>query len=274
MTATAPILNGSPALRGLMRRRIILDATASGEVRAGVEDDFHHFEVDVTHREGRVTQVVGRAPRYPWNTCPSAAARLEAFVGFEVGPEILRRRDLPDPLTQCTHMYELAHMAVAQAGRGGRRVYDVEVPDRADRTRFSTVDADGYVHRPNDGADGVMTARVWRDGGLVLSWDVDGDQITAPEGFAGHTLWTVMKYAGTSLDDDGLEATRVLRRGIHVAGGRIFAFQDSPLASQNKAARNSCHTFQVERSASARRMKDAARDFTALPNLPLVNFGR
>lgn len=274
MTATAPVLLGDPRNQGVMRRRIILDATEAGRVRAGVEDDFHHFEVEVFHAEGVVTDVVGRAPRHPFDTCPGAASQLKTFIGYAVGPSILLRRDLPDPLTHCTHMYELAYLAVAQAGRGGRRIYEVEVPDRAGRTRFATVGPDGVVARPAGGANGTTTARAWRDGDLVLSWNIDGEQIASPEGYAGHTIWTVMKYAAQSLDEDGYEAARVLRRGVHVAGGRIFAFQDSPNAHLHPDAAGSCHVFQAVRSHLSTRVIDAARDFTALPDLPLASFDR
>lgn len=270
----APVLHGGPAVQGILRRRIILDARTPGRTRAAVEDDFHHFAVDICHTGGMVTAVEGQANRYPWSTCPGATPQLADFVGCAIGPALLRRRDLPDPLMHCTHLYELALLAIAQAGRGGIRTYDVIVPDRAGRTRFPTIGADGEVLRPAAGADGRMSARVRRDGTEVLAWDVEGDNIVAPEGFAGHTLWTVMRFAIPHCDDDALEAVRVLRRGIHVAGGRIFAFEESLLASMSPAAAGACYTFQPVRAANSRRMIDAAFDFTNHPDALLADFYR
>lgn len=52
----------------VFRRRIDIiahPANDTGEVRAALEDDFHHFRVWVRHRAGEITAIGGEALRFP-----------------------------------------------------------------------------------------------------------------------------------------------------------------------------------------------------------------
>jgi hypothetical protein len=55
------------------RRRIEIrsrSTTTGGEVRAALEDDFHHFRVTVHHKNGIVSAVEGASPRHPFYRLP------------------------------------------------------------------------------------------------------------------------------------------------------------------------------------------------------------
>ena len=102
---------------GVLRRRIDI-ASRTGEVRAVVEDNFHHFQVTVHHHEEVVTDVIGRALRNPWTRCPLAADRLQLLIGMPLSPAATAVIERTDPRMQCTHMFDLAGLAIAAAARG------------------------------------------------------------------------------------------------------------------------------------------------------------
>ena len=58
------------------RRRIRVVTTAPGVIESDLQDDFHHFEVTLTHDEKRVTAISMDARRWPWTTCPDAGGSL------------------------------------------------------------------------------------------------------------------------------------------------------------------------------------------------------
>ena len=47
----------------LFRRRIEINAVSQDEIRATLEDDFHHFRVAIRYANGKVTDVHGYADR-------------------------------------------------------------------------------------------------------------------------------------------------------------------------------------------------------------------
>lgn len=262
-----------PPVPGIFRRRIILDDDGQ-VVRAGVEDDFHHFEVDLNHAGGLVMDIAGRAVRHPWATCPGAVLMLRQFIGVPVGTDAVRRRDLPPPGRHCTHMHDLTVLALAQAGRGpGRRVYDVAVPDRAGRTRFPRFDAAGIIVRPPDGPDGTTEPTLIRDGVPLLHWAMDGEHLTAPAEVAGMDFRKLGQWAATAGDDDFLEAVKVLRQGIFVSGGRVLPLDLVPGAAFQGVPAGTCYAFQAERMEQGSRMLGSTRDFTDSPGRPLAQFG-
>jgi len=257
---SVPVLVPGRHNQGVSRRRIILDAT-NGMVRAALEDDFHHFEVDLFHDGARVLEVEGRARRTPWTTCPSARAVLQRLVGAELGPEILRRSGLPDPLQQCTHMFDLALLAIAQAVRGGRRQYDTSVLDRIGRTLFPELDAEGRSIVPQH-PDGCTRAELRRDGELLLCWDIESDKITGPAPFDGVEIRRLTRWGEGRLDDDGFEALRVLQRALLVSGGRVNRHDELPSAAYIPAGLGSCLIQQPDNAAAALRVRRSSRDFT------------
>ncbi len=243
-------------VQGIFRRRIIADVQEN-RVFAGVEDDFHHYEILITHDGSVVTAIEAKSLRTPWVTCPEAMGQLDQFIGAPLSVDVFRRRDLPDPHFQCTHMFETALLAIAQAVRGGRRQYDIVIPDRV-------LPEQPDVHfGPLLLKDGRTHADLFRDGAPILSWTLKGWEIASPAPFAGQTILTVGGWAVSHFDDEELEAIKILRRGVHVAGGRTFKFDSVPGAFVQKQVYGACYVFQPERVERAFRVKGANRDFSS-----------
>ena len=232
----------------IFRRKIIVEAM-SDTVHAGIEDDFHHYEIVLTHDGTVVTGATAKSIRTPFVTCAEASGQLALLTGHAIGT---RPSGLPDPHHQCTHMFELAVVALAQAARGGPRQYDVAVP-----------------HRP---FGGITTATLHRDGDLIFDWTLDGDAVTAPPAYAGQNVRTLARWAESICDDETLEAIRVLRRGIHVSTGRSVPQAQSVNAVDFQQVRGACYVFQPVRVERGVRGADNLRDFSGDADALLRNF--
>jgi hypothetical protein len=232
---------------GAYRRRIRVCASGR-EVTAALEDDFHHFEVTITHDGTHVTGVRGDGVRFPWSTCPLAAEQLAPLTGMPLSIRSTAVGEYVAARDNCTHMFDLAGLAVAHAARGGeRRQYDVVVPDSL---------------------DGRWQVSLARDGVSLLSWNVDRMTIHDPPPFAGRPLrGGFLAWAEEALDPDTAEAAIVLRRACYIAHGRmqdLDIYDDArPLLS---FMAGSCFTFQIGRGEQALRMKRTIRDFTDDPD--------
>lgn len=251
---------------GTFRRRIVLDCDG-GTVRAGLEDDFHHFRVRVTLAENRVSNVEVQTFRFPWTTCPGAAGPLRAFIGMEVAAGMLRRPDAPPPRLNCTHLHDLTLLALAQAARGpGRRQYDVTVPPREPNGR--PIGPDNIPVWP----PGRTRASLTRDGVLLMQFDMEGETVRAPLDAAGLDFRHLGKWAAQKGDDDFLEAVKVFRQGFFVSSGRAVPVElvDHDLVRQ--VMTGVCYTFQPERIDTGERRLDTLRDFTHCPDALLADF--
>lgn len=227
-----------------LRRRVIMEAFDNHAV-AAVEDDFHHFVVTVEHDGARVTHVTTISSRSPWSVCIDAAQILQRFVGMTIStaPDIDPKK--LDYYSQCTHQYDLAALAIAQAARGGKRQYDIEVPDSPDQQK---------------------TARLFRNGELFWEWFLNGSVFTAPERFIGLNLRSIGDGASVNLDVDEREALKVLRRGLFIAAGRSFNldyFDDNSQIVANRPG--ACFASQPVNSG-AKRNKGTQLDFTHSPD--------
>ncbi len=227
-----------------LRRRIEIATRAApggaGEARAVVEDDYHHFRVVVRHDGKAVTDASAESPRFPYVTCPLAGGRLQALVGMALSPASGEVHRFTDAAQQCTHMLDLAGLAVGSAARGvTRRRYEAQVPD----------DRDGRTH-----------AQLFRDEEQVLAWDVQGDTIQGPDplfanlgihhGFA--------RFVQERLDPEEAEAALILRRCVAITGGRG---QDLD-ARRFARPKLRCFTQQPDQAISALRVRKSTRDFT------------
>lgn len=233
---------------GIYRRRIVLHAdrnTASG----WLEDDFHCFGATLRHDGECVIAIRGEARRWPWSTCPGAIDPLQRLTGAPLSTSLRSVARGVDPRAQCTHLFDVALLAIAQAARGaGRRVYDMALPDRvAGRTRPS----------------------LRRDGELVLAWEIERNEIKSPEPFAGRTLqggrfnaWIDGEFAG-----DEAEAALVLRRACIIGIGRKYDFDQIPRAEAfaRELGAGACHTFGPDVLEDALRIVGSVRDFTNDP---------
>lgn len=236
------------------RRRIVLRAPDDRTVVADLEDDFHRFRLHFFHDGAVITGLDGEAIRYPWATCPEAEARLGALVGTPLAERCTAVAQHDDPRQNCTHLFDLTGLASthALAARVERR-YDAYVPEAVDRR---------------------TTPRLWRDGAMVLQWDVEKRTVTAgTDPFGGVSLTGgFVRWVDETLDPDTAEAAIVLRRAWDIARARgrdLDVMTDArPLAELLPGA---CFTMQPETAARAGRMKGTARDFAAHPELLLAD---
>ena len=110
-------------------------------------------------------RISGTSGRYPWSTCPGALAPLERLAGMPLAAASSAVRRWTEPRAQCTHLLDLAGLAVAHAAAGRvRRGYEVEIPDRV---------------------EGRSHARLRRNGEPLLDFEMERGTIVSPAPFAG-----------------------------------------------------------------------------------------
>jgi Protein of unknown function (DUF2889) len=222
------------------RRRIRLDATP-GRVAGDLEDDFHHFRVVVHHDGAHVTVCEGEALRFPWTSCASADAPLRAVVGAPLTPRATALRGHTNPRANCTHLFDLTGLALAQAARGaGTRQYDIVVPDRV---------------------RGRTSPTIARDGTIVLRWELAGSDIESPDPFTGIGLrGSFIAWAESTLDPETAEAAIVLRRAAEISHGRDFDLDAYERAIDvGPFMAGTCHTYQPGTMETALRVRGSTR---------------
>jgi hypothetical protein len=241
------------------RRRVRLvasppDASGPAVVVADLDDDFHRFQVTLRHDGARALAVEGEGLRFPWSTCPDAAGPLRALEGAPLAPRATAAADHADPRATCTHMFDLAALAMAHAATGRvTRQYDAEVPVRVDhRTR----------------------ARLWRDGVLLLDWTVDDRTGVVDPPPYSEAPWQggFMRWADATLDPDTAEAAIVLRRAVTIGLGRHMDLDVYERASELAPMMNAiCYTFQSPQVEIALRHRGATRDRATNPDALLAD---
>ena len=248
--------------QGSYRRRlrmVISDhaTDGSGVVDGGLEDDFHYFTVRIVHDRSCVRKVTAHAIRWPWTTCPAAADALHALEGMELSPDCLAVGSVADPKQHCTHMFDLAGLAIAHAARGGAagttRQYDVEIPHQAQ-------------------AGGEVVVHLARDGVLLLAWTLDGRRVVAPPTYAD-APWRrgFFRWAEETFDADTAEAAIVLRRACDIGMGRGMDLDAVERALELEQVMSGvCFTMQPEQIQVALRHKETIRDFDLDPDAALA----
>ncbi len=226
----------------LFRRRIEIvtrSTGAGGEARAAVEDDYHHFRVALTFADGVVTGAQGYSLRIPYTSCSEAGDKLAALTGMKLDAVANSVMRATDATLQCTHMLDLAGLAIAAAARGiGSRVYDVEVPRRTGTTTSGRIDCDGVN---------------------VLVWKIDGAVITDPHAHAGVNLHEgLAKWALSTLSQDRAEAALILRRCLMISRGRERDLD----AVAHAIPSGNCYSQQPERARMALRIVGSTHDYT------------
>jgi hypothetical protein len=241
-----------PYGEGIYRRRTRLVAEPE-RVVANLEDDFHRFRVELLHDARAIRAVQGEAGRFPWTACPGAFRPLQAFVGAALGQSPAAASRGLNPRENCTHLFDLAVLALTHASRGGRRQYDMAVPDRV---------------------DGRTRATLHCDGELALAWEIEGSQISGPAPWSGHNLRgrDFLHWAEAELDPDTAEAALALRRSVFIANGRLGDLDRTPNAgSMLRWAANTCHSFTPGIAEEAWRVRGATLEFTHQPERLLAD---
>ncbi|MBG6476755.1 DUF2889 domain-containing protein [Pseudomonas aeruginosa] len=229
-------------MASMFRRRVEIVSTAQDatrEVRASLEDDFHHFRVWLRHCDGIVSEIGGEAVRYPYSACPQAAEQLQQLIGMplsQIAHSVTRQTDAQH---QCTHLLDLAGLAIANAARGTtQRRYDIQVPDRIDE-RTNPV--------------------LQRDGATRLSWNVHGSTIEGPPPYCGVNLREGMaRWALNHLSEEEAEAALLLRRCTLISLGRMNNLD----AQVHASSTGRCYSQQPVHAPQALRIKGSTWDFS------------
>ncbi|NMM26903.1 MAG: DUF2889 domain-containing protein [Glaciimonas sp.] len=231
---------------GIYRRRICI-ATSENEARADMEDDLHRFAVIIRHDGAHVTAIQGLPIRVPWSLCPHSVEALGRLIGMPLSPHPLAVFQHADCSQQCTHMFDLAGLAIAHAARGTRlRQYDVEAP---------------YLEEK-----GARSLSLRRDGREILNWTIDGATLLAPEAFTGHDIKRLPAWAESAFPDpDDYEAIVILRRSVLISKARLHDWDIFSTAAATGHGLGACYVFQPGIQERAIRMVGTAREFTDTP---------
>jgi hypothetical protein len=235
---------------GSYRRRIRLVATSRTVVEAGMEDDLHYFIVHLEHDGERVRQVTATSVRQPWSTCHEAADPLHALEGMLLAPSCLAVGTHADATHHCTHMFDLAGLAVAHARRvrdGGavRRQYDVAMP---------------YAPLA-DAAQAPRDLTLHRDGVPVLTFTVGGLKVVGPEPYAAaDARGGFFRWAEATFPPDGAEAAIVLKRASLIGLSRGLDLDRYANLAEMPGVAPVCWSQQPERAPVAFRVKGMIRD--------------
>ena len=230
-------------MTGQFRRAIRIRAEA-GRALAEVEDDFHHFAVTVRHDGRQVTGAHGRAIRYPWSQCPMASGALSALEGLAITTDPTAVYRHLDPLLQCTHMLEIAGLAVTQAARGaGGRRYDACV---------------------TDAVDGRSEVRLLRDGDQVVEWVLQDGLVVLPVERRGLRPAALRSGALQNLPHQEAETLLILRRAVGLAQARGWNIDQFPTAA-SMGREPACFVFRPGVAEQALRRYGSVRDHSNGP---------
>jgi hypothetical protein len=232
------------------RRRIRIATIEPGVVVSALEDDFHHFEVTLRHADGAVVSCEAVSYRWPWTTCPDAAAPLRMLAGMPLSQRFTAAGRWTDPKQNCTHQFDTACYAITHAAwNRTARVYDVEVPAR-------------------DMTTGATRARLWVDGELRLAWSLTWDGIANAQPPFDAAPWKggFMRWADGTLPEDDAERAITLRRACDIGMGRAMDLDAVPVATELPPMMSGvCHTMQPGIVEVAFRHVGSIRDFAAHP---------
>jgi hypothetical protein len=232
-------------MMSIFRRRVTIAAfedEAGQGIRAALEDDFHHFRVSLWHKSGILQDIQGEGLRIPYSACQEAKEPLRQLIGKPLSPIAHSVNRQTDAQHQCTHLLDLAGLAIAAAARRTvRRDYEIEVPQRVA----------GQTH-----------ARLYRDGVLYMEWHVRDSVIASPVPYAGVNLREGMaRWVFGHLDEEQAEAALLFRRCVLISLGRTNNLDVQIHASST----GRCYSQQPSRAATALRNKGSTLDFSNRP---------
>jgi hypothetical protein len=229
----------------ILRRRIRL-TNRPGQVEAHLSDVFHEMHCILDHRGGIVTDIDCRALRIPTTACPGAAAVIRELIGLPLSIPRAELYQSSRVRRNCTHMFDLAALAIAQAARGDEpaRVYDAEVPDET---------------------DAPVWVEVRRDGTVAHRWQVRDRHIVAPSNLAGRPLLAgFTHWASEIFSSDAFESASVLAKTCFIAGGAPYLTESftGRTLRLNDAMTGVCHAYAADRIDDSWFIAGARRDFT------------
>lgn len=250
----APRLTDGSYGTGVYRRRIRLVHLGPHHTAGELEDDFHHFRIDLHHDGTTIERAAGRGFRGPWTTCMDAPGMLRAIEGHPLSTSSCAVGTYAPARENCTHLFDLTGLAVAHAARSGstetERLYDFEVTDRTGPAESNRV-------------------TVWRNGEAVLEWQLARGDIVAPGDWVGAPLRKgFIQWAEQRFDPDLAEAAIALRRVVDISMGRTGDLDRFEEAHEVMVIMGPvCHSFQPHVGIHARRNRGSALVFAERPEL-------
>ena len=233
--------------KGVFRRRIKLENKAD-HVLAELEDCNHGFRLQLYHDKACVSAITVETLRYPLSTCSNAGQPLQALVGCPLTTRIEHILKYARPRDNCTHLFDLASLAIAHACREQKeRCYDIEVPD-------STT--------------GITDLSISRDGHIIHQWQASEHIICAPAVLAGKALMKGFYFwAFKHFEGEALEAALALQKGYFVSRARHIDLDASAgmPASGDQFMLGACYTYSPAVVVNAFREANSVRDFTDCP---------
>ncbi len=188
--------------KGIYRRCILL-CNQAGKTTAELEDNNHAFRILLSHDGEAVTGISAETIRVPVNTCGGAVNLLQDLVGARLSASPRAIIGYTKRRANCTHLYDLAVLAISQAWRGEtRRRYDIEIPDEV---------------------EGITTSNIRRNGQTALRWTLKNNVIQSPELFRGlNAVQGIRPWLEKNLEGDELEEALTLQQGHFVALTRPY----------------------------------------------------
>lgn len=214
-----------PPETGLTYYRRFTVQPGAGSLEAQMQDFCHHVKVIVSHANGQIVSANAEGLRLPWHTCPLGAAGVARIGGMAV-VDAQDQSNWPGGRTaNCVHAVDLTMVALAHLEDREPFTYNISVTPAMGKVR---------------------TARIDRDGELLLEWVVEGTRLVGPDRFAGRTLsrpdfneWVAELSAAER------EAATALRRACHIAPSREIDLDTMRVAADSISPDASCHTLQA-----------------------------
>lgn len=227
----------------ISRRRVRLVSEA-GRVVAEFADIYHQMHCELYHDGEKILSVKASMPRIPTSLCRGAIDVLDALKGTSLTTSLSDLYGGNRSREHCTHLFDLAVLALRHSQRPGELIYDAEVPDMNQTVEIS----------------------VTRNGKLVHNWRIRDEKIVLPVDLSGKPILKgFMAWASKHYDEDELEAALVLSRTVFIARGRRFAIDRGRghTLDVHKSLEGSCFAYQPSRSPFGHYLGTNERDFTA-----------
>lgn len=233
--------------KGAARRRFAAESVADGVIRAEMEDEMHHFRIELTHDGERVVDVTGTPVRWPWSTCFDSPEALVALRGCPLTVQASAIGSYTNVKEQCTHQFDLTAFAIAHA-------YRVTHGGAASREYLTVVP---------DWSSPPFGAHLWRDKQPLLTWLCDGVSILGPAPFTGVALRSrFLQWCEANLDPDLAEAAQILRRAVWISPARQHDLEACADAQESNVGDGVCYTAQPQRIVVAIRSRGSLRDYS------------
>lgn len=242
-----PHVETAPPGTSMFRRRIRLINVDSTHTVGELEDDCHHFRIELGHDGSTIVSADGQYFRGPWTTCAKAGDPLRAIEGNPLRANASAIGEYTNARDNCTHMFDLAGLAMAHACRSSaQRQYDIVVTDMQEPPLLA------------------QEAVIWRDGEEILRWELEQREIVRPPEWAGAPLRNkFIRWAEERLDSDEAEAAIALRRLIDIAMSRTADLDQFDRADgmMSSLLMGRCMTYSPQNISIAVRIKGSTRNW-------------